>query len=97
MTLDEQIQLMLAAQQFRVEPLYELCCATIAANFKARPFSEVAASVGLEHLQFSVEAEQQLAKDHPYLMDTATAKVQQIQTEVFKKAYNGNDNQKTIY
>ena len=66
---DEQCELLMAANYFNIPALFELCAANVAAYFKGKDFDKIKGEYGLADVVYTPESEEQLKKDHPWIME----------------------------
>lgn len=58
--LDGKCELLMAANQFHIPALFELCCASIAAFFKGKDFEKIKGDFGLQDVTYTPEDEEKL-------------------------------------
>ena len=56
--LDQQVELLQAANYFDMPSVYELCCAMIASRFKGKDFNQVKHDFGLDNVVYTPESEE---------------------------------------
>ncbi len=59
----------MAANHFKIQALFELCCASIAAYFKGKNFDEMKHDFGLGDVVYTPEDEEQLKLDYPWIVE----------------------------
>merc|ERR1712048_305724 len=84
--LDGKCELLMAANQFHIPALFELCCASIAAFFKGKDFEKIKGDFGLQDVTYTPEDEEKLKQEYPWIMEQAEKKIAEIQAEIEKKA-----------
>ena len=83
--LNQQVELLQTANYFDMQSLYELCCATIASNFKGKNFNQVKNEFGLNDVAYTPESEEQLIKDYPWVIADTDKKIKDLTNQVNKK------------
>ena len=84
--LDAQCELLMAANEFYIPALFELCCATIASFFKGKDFEKIKGDFGLQDVTYTPEDEEKLKQEYPWIMEQAEKKIQDIQAQIEAKA-----------
>ena len=79
--LDQVIQLLQAANFLNIPPLFELCCATIASEFKSRNFDEVKKRFGLDDVFYTPEEEEKIKKENPWIITETEEKIKKLINE----------------
>ena len=66
--LIEIIALLQATNYLNMNSLFELCCASIGANFRGKNFDTVKKDFGLEHVQYTPDDDEKMMAMHPWIL-----------------------------
>ena len=69
---------MSTANYFDVPSVYELCCATIASQFKGKDFNQVKNEFGLNDVVYTPQSEEQIKKDYPWIIAETEQKIKDL-------------------
>ena len=61
--------------------LFELCCATIAADFKGKEFEEIKKQYGLDDVEYTPEDEEEIMREYPWIMEETEARIKKLREE----------------
>ena len=61
----------MAANSFDIPALFDLCCVQIAAYYKGKNFEQVKGELGLEHITYTPEMEENLKVEFPWILEEA--------------------------
>ena len=78
MDMDERSHLLVAANNLQVDPLLELCAASIAAEFKNTDFEKLKGNYGLNDATYTPEDDDKLIIQYPWLHGEAERKVEEL-------------------
>jgi hypothetical protein len=75
-TINPQVIEMLSFANFlNISPLFELCCACIAAQFKGKNFDQAKKEFGLEDETYTPEEEEELQQRFPWVINEVVKKI----------------------
>ncbi len=83
--LNQQVELLEAANYFDVPSVYELCCAMIASKFKGKEFNQIKNEFGLNDVVYTPESEEQIKRDFPWIIAETDQKIKDLTSQVNKK------------
>lgn len=75
------LDLLEAANFLNCPALFELCCAMVAADFKAKEFEELKKEYGLYDVEYTPEDEEEIMKEHPWILEESEARIKKLKAE----------------
>lgn len=75
------LDLLEAANFLNCPALFELCCAMVAADFKAKEFEDIKKEYGLYDVEYTPADEEEIMKEHPWILEESEARIRKLKAE----------------
>ena len=88
LSIEEKVRLLIAVNELNVPALYDLLCASVCVFFKGKDIKSLKAELGMEHVEYTPEREEELKKEYPWVVEAAEKKIAEVQKVLEAKANN---------